>query len=279
MYLVSRARILGATALVLLGAAYLRPALANEGHAHDTDLHFAHPLAGESPSPDSKLRLDYFYEDRPGELHGGELEGGGQAHTLRLEGEYAFSRSLSVEFDLPYTSLDADKGGTSSHLDTIEIALKYANFTFAKYGLLIGGGLELGLPSGSERNGIGSNNVIEIEPFLDFGYKRGHFETVGFVSFGVPVNEKGEDEVDLELGWSLSFLYHAAPRVQLIVEFDGEHAFGGEEDGESVINIRSGVKFQPFADPNLMVGAGLGFPLTSDKGFKVSGIVSVFYHF
>lgn len=236
-------------------------------------LHFAHPLISETPSPDTKLRLDYLFENRTGDA-------AAESHTVNLEAEYAFTPSLSVEANLPYTFLNPDSGANERAIDNAEIALKYANFAFAQRGLLVGGGLELGLPTGDDSEGIGSNNILDIEPFLDFGYRRDALEVVGFLSAGFPTNKNGEDEADSELGWNLSFLFHATERVSTMLEFDGEEINGGEEDGISIVNVTPGIKFAPLAsDRNFKIGAGVSFPLTDDREFHTRAIVSLFQHF
>ena len=57
-------------------------------HHHDEELHFSHPLITESPSPDTKVRFDYFYRrfraDKTSE------------HSPRIEFEYAFRPTFSV---------------------------------------------------------------------------------------------------------------------------------------------------------------------------------------
>ncbi len=65
------------------------------GSHEEQGLHFSHPLISESPSPDTKVRFDYIYENTAGEEKG-------KQNSLRFEGEYAFSRSLSAEIDVPY---------------------------------------------------------------------------------------------------------------------------------------------------------------------------------
>lgn len=187
--------------------------------------------------------------------------------------------SLSVEAALPYTYRNPDDTGSENALDDAEVALKYANFSFAGRGLLLGGGLELGLPTGDDREGIGSNNVLEVEPFLDFGYKRGHLETVGFLALGFPINEDA-DEADREYAWNLSLLYHVTPQVQALLEFDGEKVEGGEEDGFDTANVAPGIKLRPIAGSTLTLGATVRLPLDSnEREFHAMPQASVFYHF
>ncbi len=241
-------------------------------HSHRDGLHFSHPLITESPSPDNKVRVDYVFRNL--------TEDEEESHTLQLGGEYAFAEWLSVEAEVPYTFLEREGGTDPDRLGNTSVALKYANFALAESGLLLGGGLELGLPTGNEEKGIGSDHEVEIAPVLDFGYKRGRFEAVGFLELGIPANRNGEDEADHEIGWDLSFLYHLHPRVAALLEVGGEEFFDGEREDFASVGIAPGIKVQPFKDlPSFKVGVSTRFPLTDDRERGFQTLVSVFYHF
>ncbi len=249
------------------------PALANEKHQ---GLHFKHPLISESPSPDTKIRLDYNYQNKPGE----DGEAGSHNSTIALEGEYAFNRSLSIEASVPYTYRNAK--GTDPDTDDFgnaELALKYANYNFEEKGILLGGGIEFGLPTGNSSEGIGSSHVLEIEPFLDFGYEYGPIQLIAFLKFGFPTNENTDDETDLELSGNLALLYEASPGLDLILELDSEKVYGGEEDGHDIVNVTPGFKYQWPGNPALSFSAGISFPITDDKEFYAMPLTSAFYHF
>ncbi len=263
-------------------------ALAHENHDAGGEglLHFSHPLFTESPSPDTKLRVDWFFARLVGEKAGEEdmpepATLPADVHSFRLEGEYAFTPSLSLEVDVPVSVRDpVGVIGSASSLDTVDIALKYANFHFAEHGLLLGGGIEFGLPTGSDAKGIGSDHIIDIEPFLDFGFQRGALEIVGFLSAGLPVNDRPEDgAADAELGVDLSALYHASSRFALLIELNGEHVYGGEEAGLDVWNLAPGFKIRPWRDLALAFGFGVQIPLGGRKEQKIRTLLSVFYHF
>lgn len=268
-----------AAAVMLLGGGFVYGHEAGDagnssaGHSPEGALHFSHPLIAESPSPDTKVRFDYFFRDVD---HEGEKA---REHTMRLEGEYAFDPAFSVEIDVPYELRHPDEGSNATHSGTVEVGLKFANFAFAEQGLLLGYGIELGLPTGDDEKEIGSDHLFEFEPYFDFGLRRGDVEVVGFVSFGVPTNQADGEEVETELGYNLSALYHVTSRLAGLVELDGESALSGEEDGTSVVNITPGVKFRPFADSNLQVGVGVSFPVSGEREFDVQTILSLFYHF
>lgn len=261
------------------------PVFAHEDHAHPGGLHFSHPLITESPSPDTKIRLDYIFLNVDGEVEDEELgeEGEGPSKykesTVNLELEYAFTRNISIEADIPYTFINPDEGKDVNHFNNIEIGVKLATFFLEEYGILLGGGLEFGLPTGDDDKGIGSDNIWEIEPFLSFGWKYKILEVVSFLHIGFPVNQKGDQNEGDELGYNLSTLVHATEWLEVLLEFDGETVLNGEEEGESVLNIDPGVKFKPFKSQDLQVGFGAGFPVTNDEEFEYRLIASVFYHF
>ncbi|RMF70097.1 MAG: hypothetical protein D6740_08750 [Alphaproteobacteria bacterium] len=281
-------RAAGVIMLVALVAIPAGPATAHEDHGAGGHgfLHFSHPLFTESPSPDTKLRVDWFFARLVGEetADGDALDPAAlpaDFHSFRLEGEYAFTPSLSLEVDLPVSLRDpAGLAGGVSSLDTVDVALKYANFHFADQGLLLGGGIEFGLPTGSDAKGIGSDHIIDIEPFLDFGFQRGALELVGFLSAGLPVNDRPEDgAADAELGIDLSALYHVSSRFALLIELNGEHVYGGEEAGLDVWNLAPGFKVRPWKELALKIGFGVQIPVGGRKEQKIRTLLSVFYHF
>ena len=263
---------------VIAAAGAGREALASEegeGGEAGEPLEFSHPLFSNTPQPERVVRFYYDYFNQPRHEH----EPGADRHTLTAGMEYAPIRSFSVELLVPWTFLNPDEHSSTNRLDNLELVGKYASFAFEEHGLMLGGGLALDLPTGNEDKGIGSSHTVLIEPFLDFGYKLNRFELIGFANFGFPVNEHDEDEADLELSWNLSFLYLITDRFHYLVEFDGEHDFGGERDGFNMVNISPGIKYQVLKNRKLYLGASVRLPLTSDKEFYVSPRFSVFYHF
>ncbi len=248
------------------------------GHQHthrvDAPLHFSHPLIAESPSPDTKLRIDYQFRDIDNH------EADSKEQTLRLEAEYAFHQSMSIEIDVPYVFTDPSGQSNQNRLGDIEIGLKLATFAWAAHGVLVGGGLELGLPTGNDDKAIGTDHVLTIEPFVDVGYKADRVEIVGFLAFGIPTNEpSGEkDEVDLELEFNIAFSFHLTPQVIGLFEIDGSSVVSGHEN-ETVVNLTPGIKIRPDPDQPCEIGVGVSFPVSNDDEFDTQVRVSVFRHF
>lgn len=253
-----------------------RPAAAQEPHGHDhpSPLHFSHPIFTESPSPDTKLRLDYLFVKAGGH----DTEESLRDHTFQVEGEYAFNPSVSVEVKLPFTRRSS-QGTTVSSTGSGEIALKLASFAAGEQGFLLGGGVELGLPTGSERKGIGSDRLYQLEPFVDLGYQRGAFEFVTFLSYGTILNRDDADPREDEVELASSALYRISPRFETLLEMGVSRVVSGDESGEQAISVGPSLKYRVQRAEQLVFGIGARFPITEHREFERAFIVSALYHF
>ena len=240
-------------------------------HRHEEELHFSHPLVAESPTPDTKFRFDYAWSTLDAR------ESGYTDNLFRIGGEYAFHRSFSIEVEAPLVFTDPNGASSTSSLGNVEVAFKVANYAFEEQGVLLGYGIELGLPTGDASKGIGSDHIVDLEPFFYAALKRGRFEAVGFGIFGIPTNQRPGEEIDTEFGYNLSVLYHVSRRVQGLLEFDGATTLSGAET-EAATHVTPGLKFRPLARSPLLLGVGLSLPVSGDRSFDARGLVSLFYH-
>lgn len=236
---------------------------------HNAPLHFSHPLFTESPSPDTKIRLDYLYANLARRVHD---------NTFQVEGEYAFSRNFSIEAALPIISRSVN-GQSTTATGSGEIAAKFASFAAAKKGFLIGGGIAFGLPTGDDEKGIGSGHIVEVEPFATLGFMRKALELVSIASFGTAVNRDEGEEEEQEVALAVSLLYHLDPRLESLVEMQAIRAVAGEESGHQVVNAGIGFKYHVSRVRSLVLGVGGRVPLTSHREFRQEFIVSALYHF
>lgn len=272
--LVRRIVVAAPSVWLLLSLTSVASAQDHDQQEHDHGgLHFSHPIVSESPSPDTKVRVDYGFRDL--DLGDGTFSQNG----TRLEAEYAFHPSFSIELDVPYWWQSTTSTATESSFDNLSIGLKLANFAFAESGLLLGYGVEVGLPTGDSEKGIGSDHIVELVPFLDIGYKRSRLELVSFAEFAIPTNQSEDEQVETELEYSFSSLYHFGDRLQGLVEFDGVTGLSGEEAGTTVFNVSPGVKYLFLRNRMLAFGVSAGLPLTDHREFDVRVLASVFYHF
>jgi hypothetical protein len=262
--------------LLLVATFFLLPFAATHAQEHDVDhdhdhLHFSHPMVTESPSPDTKLRLDFI---------GARTSGPAGLHesTFRLEGEYSFNQSMSLAIVTPFVSRTAPAAERASGLGNVELSLKAASLAFGEHGLLLGGGLSAGLPTGSDKKAIGSAHILELEPFLDAGYKRDAFELVGFALLSSTLNRRAGEEAERNLTFDFSALYRLQSRLEGLIEVTTMRALVGAESGSQQTFIAPGLKVYPFTNRKFMFGASVEIGTGTVRDTHAV-LVSGFYHF
>lgn len=257
-------------ALLFIPLAGMKAQEHKEDHDHD-HLHFSHPLVTESPSPDTKLRQDYLYVLTSG-------TGGVREDIIRIEGEYAFTPSLSLALVTPFISRAEPATDRVSGVGNIELSLKAASLAFGDHGLLLGGGLSVALPTGSDAKGIGSTHIVELEPFLDAGYKRNALELVGFATLSSTFHRRAGDEAERNLTFDFSALYQMESRFEGLIEVTTTRALVGPESGSQQTFVAPGFKVYPFTNRRFMFGASLEIGTGVVRDTHVL-LLSGFYHF
>jgi hypothetical protein len=243
----------------------------DDDHDHDHDhLHFSHPVVTESPSPDTKIRLDYVRNWVTGV--------GAAVNEARAEAEYGFTPSISLAVVTPFIWVTDPIGGRVSGLGNIELSLKAAKVASEEHNILVGGGLSAGLPTGNDAKGIGSGHLIELEPFVDAAYKVNALELVGFARLSSIFRRRAGDENERHLAFDFSALYKVSPAVEALLEATTSRSLVRAERGIPQTFVAPGVKVYPFTNKQIMFGASVlfGTGLISDTR---GAIVSAFYHF
>ena len=239
-----------------------------DGH-HHAPVHFSHPLFTESPSPDTKLRFDYLRAPLAHDL---------SENTFRVEGEYAFSQNMSIEANIPFSSVSSN-GVRTSAIGSGEIALKLASFIAAERGILLGGGIGFGVPTGNDGKGIGSDHLVEVEPYVDLGYMHEKMEFVTFASYRFTTRRNSGEEEEKSFGAAASLLYHLDPRFESLVEVETRRLINAEGSDDQIVNAAVGVKYHVNRIRALVVGIGGRIPVTTRREFQSEIIVSALYHF
>lgn len=279
-----------ALGLVLAILAIVLPGtVAAQGHAHSHDddhhgIHFTHPMFAESVSPDTKFRLDYGYRDLEAEDDRSELE---------VEGEYAFTRFFSIEAGVHYHPEAGELGET-------HVVAKLANYALEDSGILLGYGMEFGLPTGSGHgHGVhehehdpheeepgephvhveAEEDIYHITPFLNAGWMAGAWQLVGWTLFEIPVNQAVQENVGTGLRFNGSLLFHASERINALVEGFGRTGLSGAGSDRTVVSVGPGLRAQVLPQRPLVLGAALAFPITDDRDFDSRLLVSAFWHF
>lgn len=242
------------------------------GHGHTDALHFLHPLVTESPLPENEARLQFQFDNLAGD--------GGQSISLIGTVEFAPVRWFSVEASLPLTHVDPEAGSSETRVGDAGLGFKFASFAYEEQGILLSAGLELGLPTGNEERGIGSDHVVELEPWIGLGLKCEHLEWIVRIGAGFPLNQNGDREADVEIEWSTSLLFHIVEdRFAALIELDGLSIFGEAEDGFNNVSVTPGVRVFPFENPDVSLGFGIRLPLTNDRESHAQGIFTLYFHF
>lgn len=261
---------------ILVAALFLVPLAGMKAQGHDGDhdhdhLHFSHPMVTESPSPDTKIRLDYLgvRTSDPTGVH---------ETAFRLEGEYAFNRSVSLAIVTPFISRTAPAAERASGLGNIELSLKAASLAFGERGLLLGGGLSAALPTGSDAKAIGSAHIIELEPFLDAGYKRNALELVGLAALSSTFHRREGEDAERNLTFDFSALYEVQSRLEALIEATTTRGLIGKDSGSQQTFLAPGFKVYPFTNRKIMFGASLELG-TGVVHETHALLVSGFYHF
>jgi hypothetical protein len=257
---------------ILITVLLLTP-VSGVGAQHHADEHeildFSHPLVTESPTPDTKFRLDYVRTRVGDAVNLTE-------NAFRLEGEYALNHSVSVAIVTPFVSRTAPSQHVSG-LGNVELSIKAASLALGAHGFLFGGGLSTELPTGSDAKGIGSSHLVALEPFFDVAYKQNALELVGFTTISSTFHRRAGEGAERSLAFDFSTLYQLHPRLEGLLELTTARALADADRGEETF-VAPGVKVYPFSNRHIMFGASLEFGtgnVDSTRVFLVSG----FYHF
>ncbi len=261
---------------VILFVGLLIPYAVLRSQEHDDDqehehLHFSHPLVTESPSPDTKIRFDYLTTRSSNATRERERE-------IRLEGEFAFTHSVSLAVVTPYIWRKNQVTPAVSGLGSVELSLKAASLALAERGILLGGGVTTALPTGNDAKEIGSSHIVGVESFLDAAYKRNALELVGFATLSSNFRRRAGEESERNLTFDFSALYRIQSRLEGLIEATTERALIGPESGSQQTFIAPGVKIYPFTNRNLMFGASVEFGTGVVQSTRAL-LLSAFYHF
>ena len=241
-----------------------------ENYNGQEHLEFSHPLITESISPDTKIRLTFLDTKSNDNI---------LSQTYDLELEYAPVPSFSIHLDVPYVVLHPSGNNIISNLDEIELALKFANFAFASHNVLLGYGIIFGLPTGDQAKGIGNNHILDINPFFNGGIKWERWEWTAFFIFGIPSNQRTNENIQTGLESRLTALYNINTRWGALLEAGNATQISRFYKGDNSYDLTEGIIFRPDPDKPWIIGIGARNPIFKNDEIKLQGMVSVFYHF
>jgi hypothetical protein len=233
-------------------------------------LEFSHPLVTESISPDTKIRFTYLNT---------KINSLITSQTNVLELEYAPVPGFSIHLDVPYSTLKQRGTSSFSNLDNIELTFKFANFAFARHNVLLGYGIGFGLPTGNDNKGIGSNHILNIEPFLNGGYMWRKWEWTAYFTFSVPTYQRENESIQSSLQSRVTALYHLNNYWQLVSEFGNERDISRSSNQNSNYDLLEGFKYFPFGHVPWIIGAAVREPIGTNSDLNFQWLLTLFYHF
>ena len=233
-----------------------RPGDAGHLHAHP-DIDIVHPVIGESPVPETHVTLRYEFAESDAQ----------NDHNIEAGIQYAFTRSFSIELAAPMAVIDREAGPTLAGIGNLEISGKWATYSAVQHGLLPAFGVAVSLPTGNEERGIGSDHVVELQPFAMVGFVLGKFDFIAGLDVSIPLNQSAEehDAENFAVGYHLSVAYRALPTMQGLLELWGSSTFG--EDDETAFYVAPALAFQPFKQSAVNLGIGFSLPVTEVRDF------------
>ncbi|HET7114985.1 MAG TPA: hypothetical protein VFI29_00750 [Hanamia sp.] len=233
-------------------------------------LEFSHPLITESISPDTKIRFTYLNT---------KVQSGITSQQYVLELEYSPVPVFSLHLDVPYGTLKSQGASSFSNLDNIELTLKFANFAFANHNVLLGYGIGFGLPTGNDSKGIGSDHVIDVEPFLNAGYLWRKWEWTAYFTFSVPTHQHKGENMQSSLESRATALYHLNRYWQLLAEFGNERDISSPSGWNKNYDLLEGFKYLPFGHKPWILGAAVRQGLGKNSDLHFQWLLTLFYHF
>jgi hypothetical protein len=240
-------------ALLLLTAALALPALARADD--DQTISYFYPLRTRRPVIEREFELSVEH-DKARE---------GRQTTAAAALELPILPRWQVEIEVPLVFLDPREGSSATGFGDIEVENKVLLWRSFDYLAAVAGGVEVRLPSGSERRGLGGEAAVE--PFLTAGIALGAFDVLASAAYEFNVNShvKGPNEQELSASAALGWRVHRrfTPLVELATV---TRTRGDNEDGllhRTQVYIIPGLNVRPL--PGMTLRLGLELPLTSAK--------------
>jgi hypothetical protein len=228
------------------------------------------------------LDRDFFLDTRI--AHGNE----GDEVEIEAEIEWALTRRIGLVLEVPYLLVDPKEGKSEEGLGDIAVAPRFLLAETDRF--LLSANLEVELPTGSARRGLGSGETA-LSPTLSLWYDLGKFVAFN-AQFGTEHGLKsGEKEFLYKtvLTYSLldagmiaavrrTFASHFPPGMaNLLLEVTGRTGLSHEERGRTSAEALFGATY--LVTGHVELRAGIQFPLFKPKEFDNAYILSLVYHF
>jgi hypothetical protein len=242
---------------LVLAAALFMPLSPADAADEEPSLSFFYPLVTRRPVIESEVELTLEHEK------GAE----GRETELAAALEIAILPRWQIELEVPLIFTDPRDGDGMTGVGDIEVATKVLLYKSVEHKAQIAAGVEVRLPTGSERRGLGG--VAAIEPFITGGIALGEFDILAFTAYELNMNAhvRGPREEELTAGVATGYRLHRlfTPLLELTTV---TRTRGDDDDGlrgRTQVYLTPGFNTRPWPGTTLRFGVQL--PVTDAREF------------
>ena len=246
------------------------------------ELNFPRPLITEKAIPEQEIVLGGQYTRNFSNLSPGgddlKINGTHSQYNLTLKGtiENRINGRTEVDVMAPLEVINNDPGYSTAGLGDMAVSIKYVLFFDVQHLSIVSAGLELGLPTGRSKKGLGSGELTW-EPNLQAGWRWDDLILQGDMSLELPQQSANTDSAlvyDLVLGYE----YEPDPRLELVpmVELNTETALNGDDGGRTISAVLPELRVDWLT---WSAGVGVQFPFTHLKDYDNQVLFDVTYEY
>ena len=187
----------------------------------EPDIRFFYPVVTRRPVIERELETSF--------QHSKSREGRASQFSGALE--WPITPWWQVEVEMPFLYRNPNDAASTAGPGDLELQNKFLLWKSVQHLVLVSGGFELRLPSGSERRGLGGE--IAVEPFVTGGIGLGPFDVIAAIAYEWNLNNvRGPREqeltADLAVGWPVSRWFTPFLELNTVSKIQGQE---GEDDG------------------------------------------------
>lgn len=229
------------------------------------ELNFPRPLMTEKAWPENEIVFVWKTARTPG---------GEQRTQFSWIVEKRVGPRGQVEVKLPFQINDPKDQGAVGGIGDVEAGIKYVLYDNLEHFFIFSGGLEVGVPTGSIRRGLGEGTTT-LSPFLATGKAWGDVIGQGSLKFEYPVVTRRAPKAIL---YNLAFTYPVLEKgrgteAQALLELNGKSEWGTEAPKHFQLSLTPGLRKGISRSGIWAVALGAQLPVTGvrDVEYRVMG--------
>src|SRR5262249_2816243 len=183
------------------------------------------PLVTRNPTPEREVEVSVSYQKG---RDGKELE-------TEAELSWRFGRPFEISLQVPFVYLSPHDSPDVAGLGDIALDFKFRAFQSVEHAALLSVGFELGLPTGSEHQGLGGSTAVT--PYGTAGIGLGPIDLIGEVNYTWIVDgaDSGLESLQVNLAAAYTGWRRVTPLVELNVVTQTRSGDPREEDEPDLV--------------------------------------------